>query len=65
MGFVEMIEAALPAPYVAKLDSRGRLIIRKKHREFMGLPKGGPVEWFVNSDGQLVFQAPTVGRRDD
>jgi bifunctional DNA-binding transcriptional regulator/antitoxin component of YhaV-PrlF toxin-antitoxin module len=55
MGFVEMNES-VPAPYLTRIDSRGRITVRKEHREFMGLQRGGPIEWFVDQEGHACFK---------
>ena len=54
-----------PAPYVTKMDKRGRLVIRKSHRAFMGLPAGGPIEWFINEDGHVALRAETEVNSND
>jgi bifunctional DNA-binding transcriptional regulator/antitoxin component of YhaV-PrlF toxin-antitoxin module len=51
-----------PEPYYGIVDSRGRVVIRKAHREYMGLPNGGAVEWYINEDGQAALRA---AKKDD
>jgi bifunctional DNA-binding transcriptional regulator/antitoxin component of YhaV-PrlF toxin-antitoxin module len=53
-----------PEPYYGKVDSRGRIVIRKAHREFMGLPNGGKVEWYLHEDGQVALRAAKENEND-
>jgi bifunctional DNA-binding transcriptional regulator/antitoxin component of YhaV-PrlF toxin-antitoxin module len=53
-----------PEPYYGKVDSRGRIVIRKAHREFMGLPDGGAVEWYLNKDGKVTLGAAKKDEND-
>lgn len=53
-----------PEHYYGNLDSRGRIVIRKAHREFMGLPNGGKVEWYINDDGQAALRAAKKDEND-
>jgi bifunctional DNA-binding transcriptional regulator/antitoxin component of YhaV-PrlF toxin-antitoxin module len=53
-----------PEPYDGKVDSRARIVIRKAHREYMGLPNGGPVEWYINEDGQAALRAAKKDEND-
>ena len=54
----------LPEPYYGKVDSRGRIVIRKAHRKHMGLPNGGAVEWHINEDGQVTLRAAKKDEND-
>jgi bifunctional DNA-binding transcriptional regulator/antitoxin component of YhaV-PrlF toxin-antitoxin module len=53
-----------PEPYYGKVDSRGRIVISKAHRESMGLPNGGVVEWYINEDGQVTLRAAKKEQND-
>jgi bifunctional DNA-binding transcriptional regulator/antitoxin component of YhaV-PrlF toxin-antitoxin module len=52
-----MTEEALSNAYITRVDSRGRLILRKAIREAMGLPNGGLIRHTVRDDGSLVYVA--------
>jgi bifunctional DNA-binding transcriptional regulator/antitoxin component of YhaV-PrlF toxin-antitoxin module len=53
-----------PEPYLTKVDSRGRLVIRKALRESMELPNGGAVKWSMNEDGQVALRAAEKDEND-
>jgi AbrB family looped-hinge helix DNA binding protein len=48
-----------PQPYDSKVDSRGRIVIRKAQREHIGLPNGGRIALYENEDGQLAIRLPS------
>ncbi len=57
--------AKLRLTYETRVDSRGRVVVRKTLREAMGLPAGGPVEWFMNEEGDLALRAAVEEANDD
>jgi bifunctional DNA-binding transcriptional regulator/antitoxin component of YhaV-PrlF toxin-antitoxin module len=46
----------IPEFYESKLDTRGRIVVRKAFRDFLGLPDGGKIEWIINDDGQAIIK---------
>ncbi|WP_446654458.1 hypothetical protein [Blastomonas sp.] len=49
--------------YVGKMDSRGRIVLRKHFRDRMGLTHGGRVSLYINQDGALAI-APAEREND-
>lgn len=47
----------IPKPYYANVDSRGRIVVRKDIRSFMGLPQGGRIEWLIDEGGNTIIRA--------
>ena len=39
------------------MDQQGRIFVNADLRKAMGLLRGGPVEFYVNDQGQVAFRA--------
>jgi bifunctional DNA-binding transcriptional regulator/antitoxin component of YhaV-PrlF toxin-antitoxin module len=56
---------AKPVGYYSKVDSRGRIWVRKAMREHMGLPSGGQIVLKINEEGHLVLRAKYESSSND
>ena len=54
-----------PDAYYTKIDSRGRLWVNKAFRDYLGLPKGGQIDLFMNDDGHLAMRAAKIESEND
>jgi bifunctional DNA-binding transcriptional regulator/antitoxin component of YhaV-PrlF toxin-antitoxin module len=54
-----------PDCYYSKVDSRGRIWVRKAMREHMGLPSGGQIVMKINDEGHLVLRAMHESKSHD